>query len=86
MANLVLTNCDFLVPVDRVCWGNKNIDLELCETCPVYAEKKKSRFLFKKGRVFGTKNVSVRHKVSRAVKDGKQKVLQFSVIEKEVKK
>jgi hypothetical protein len=66
MANLVLTECGFLVPPDRVCFGSPGYKEQgLCENCSHYAEKtekKKSRFLFKKGRVFGSKNVSVIHK------------------------
>ena len=57
----ILTNCDFLVPVDRICFGNKNIDPELCQTCQIYAEKKTKPFLLEKGRVFVSKRVSVIH-------------------------
>lgn len=60
MANLILTNCDFLVPVDRVCWGTqKHIEAGHCQDCSIYAEKKKSRFSFKKARVNNSKNVSI---------------------------
>jgi hypothetical protein len=65
MANLILTECDFLVPVDRVCFGSPTFKKKgLCEKCQIYAEKKekqKSTFLFQKGRVFGSKRVSLVH-------------------------
>jgi hypothetical protein len=62
MANLILTNCGFLVPPDRVCFGSSGYKEQgLCEDCQIYAEKKKSAFLFKKARINGSERVHLIH-------------------------
>jgi len=56
----ILTNCDFLVPVDRVCFGSATCKKQgLCETCTIYAEKKVKPFYTKKVGVFDAKKPSV---------------------------
>jgi hypothetical protein len=60
MTNLILTNCGFLVPPERVCWGTENYrEQGLCEDCPIYAEKKKAHFSVKKVKVKSSKNAKV---------------------------
>ena len=62
MANLILTNCGFLVPPERICWGSPGYKEQgLCEDCQIYAEKDKSHFVFKKARVNGSERVSLVH-------------------------
>jgi hypothetical protein len=61
MANLILTNCEFLVPPDRVCWGTEiKQEQGLCEDCSIYAERKKSHFLLEKPS-------PINHKYARVV-------------------
>lgn len=49
MTNLILTNCGFLVPPERVCWGTESHREEgVCDDCQIYAEKKTKPFYTKK--------------------------------------
>ena len=64
MAKLILTNCNQLVPVNRVCWGswgNVKVNPEICQDCSIYAEKKKSQVCTPKAYPFGEKMPIIRH-------------------------
>lgn len=54
------TPCGHEVPDDRICFGNKNVELELCQECEIFMEKKKSPFFTPKPRVISKKNVIIK--------------------------